>query len=253
MKSTKISKKTTPKRVPTKTTIQWASPSGKLVSEDSLMKLTKAELVGMLSEYRQVITTTNNNAEYWFGLLREIGEAIGTPAFTNDDGLFNDIVLFDKLPSLVSEYSKYNSKPLVKNVNTSEHENVLMELNRTELIQSSLAWYETARLHAENETFYYNLLKEIGNVIGKSAFKCDDGSYSDTVLTTKLPELVKDLVGATEYLNEECKHITKSSTISADEFILHAQGIPSKYKFHSLLNDLKETSGHLWSAIKRQF
>ena len=62
-------------------------------------------------------------------------------------------------------------------------------------------WMDAACEYAKNADYYRGLLVECGEQIGKSAYKCDDGSYSEDVLCAKIPELVKELIHDLKWQN----------------------------------------------------
>lgn len=53
-------------------------------------------------------------------------------------------------------------------------------------------WIDSAAMFHRNECYYRDLLDEIGSLLGPGAHTCDDGSFSESVLRAKLPELVRD-------------------------------------------------------------
>jgi hypothetical protein len=55
------------------------------------------------------------------------------------------------------------------------------------------AWEDTAFQEAGNTQYYRDLVVQIGEMLGPEAKTADDGSYMDTVLCAKVPELVEKL------------------------------------------------------------
>lgn len=64
------------------------------------------------------------------------------------------------------------------------------------------AWYDTAAQHARNEEFYRELLVKCGEIIGHSAYVCDDGSVSEDVLCAKILQLVDELLAKTYRIDQ---------------------------------------------------
>lgn len=58
------------------------------------------------------------------------------------------------------------------------------------------AWMDTAAQNQRNTDYYRDLLVRCGKAIGDRAYTCDDGSRSEDVLCTKIPEIVE-----TDYVN----------------------------------------------------
>lgn len=63
-------------------------------------------------------------------------------------------------------------------------------------------WQEIAEQHYRNETFYRDLLMQIGAILGPEAHRADDGSVSDEPLCAKLPEVVRNLVKDREIMQQ---------------------------------------------------
>jgi hypothetical protein len=51
-------------------------------------------------------------------------------------------------------------------------------------------WINAAAMHHRNEEYYRGLLDQIGAALGTEAYTSDDGSMQDSVLRSKVPELV---------------------------------------------------------------
>jgi len=64
---------------------------------------------------------------------------------------------------------------------------------RREAERRARMWQETAAQFCTNESYYRDLLDQIGAHIGEAAFTADDGSKPGGVVRAKLPELVADL------------------------------------------------------------
>lgn len=76
-----------------------------------------------------------------------------------------------------------------------ETENIEMDVVLAESVAKRICnWMETAAIYSRNVEYYRGLLIKCGEIIGDSAYICDDGSKSEDVLCAKIPELVKDLV-----------------------------------------------------------
>ena len=58
-------------------------------------------------------------------------------------------------------------------------------------------WEETARQCQRNYEWYRGLLEQIGEMLGEEVFICDDGSKSQDMLISKIPEIVKKRLGKT--------------------------------------------------------
>lgn len=54
-------------------------------------------------------------------------------------------------------------------------------------------WRDTATMMSRNADFYHDIVKQVGEILGKEAYTSDDGSVQDSVLALKVPELVKAL------------------------------------------------------------
>lgn len=54
-------------------------------------------------------------------------------------------------------------------------------------------WRDTAVMMSNNADFYRDIVKQVGEILGKEAYTSDDGSVQDSVLALKVPELVKTL------------------------------------------------------------
>lgn len=52
-------------------------------------------------------------------------------------------------------------------------------------------WIETAKQESRNVEWYRTLIDSIGMMFGEAAKTCDDGTVSDSILRSKVPELVK--------------------------------------------------------------
>lgn len=57
-------------------------------------------------------------------------------------------------------------------------------------------WAETAAMFSRNEDYYRGLLDEIAEALGPEAYTADDGSISDEPIRAKLPDLVRQRLGA---------------------------------------------------------
>jgi hypothetical protein len=58
------------------------------------------------------------------------------------------------------------------------------------------AWMDTAAFHANNEEFYRNLIDQCVDSLGpvkEQAFRCDDGSISESPLRLSVPSCVAEL------------------------------------------------------------
>lgn len=60
------------------------------------------------------------------------------------------------------------------------------------------AWIETAAQNQRNADYYRGLLEKCGEIIGDRAYECDDGTKSQDVLCSKIPEII-----ANDYVNGE--------------------------------------------------
>ena len=54
------------------------------------------------------------------------------------------------------------------------------------------AWMDTASQNQGNADYYRRLLIRCGEIIGDRAYVCEDGSKSDTVLCSKIPEIIAE-------------------------------------------------------------
>jgi len=59
-------------------------------------------------------------------------------------------------------------------------------------------WMKTASEHQTNTEYYRDLLEKCGKSIGESAYVCDDGTKSESVLCAKIPELVEGLLNQSD-------------------------------------------------------
>ncbi len=75
---------------------------------------------------------------------------------------------------------------------------IFLEGRSSRLRDIAKAWYESAKFHHVNETYYKTICEEIGKLIGKEAFTDDVGGVHEDVFACKLPGLVKKLVEAKE-------------------------------------------------------
>jgi len=56
-----------------------------------------------------------------------------------------------------------------------------------------LTWKDLAVHMSNNSDYYRGLLDEIGDLFGRDAYTCDDGSLSEDILRAKVPELVRNM------------------------------------------------------------
>lgn len=67
----------------------------------------------------------------------------------------------------------------------------LLEWKLAEAQRLAKGWEATAFQEAGNTQYYRNLVIKIGEMLGDEAKTADDGSFMDTVLCDKVPELVE--------------------------------------------------------------
>ncbi len=61
-----------------------------------------------------------------------------------------------------------------------------------ELERQVEGWAESAAMFHTGQTFYHNIVIQIGEMFGHPAYVSDDGSVQSQVLALKVPELVKE-------------------------------------------------------------
>ncbi len=59
-------------------------------------------------------------------------------------------------------------------------------------------WMETAAQNQRNANYYRHLLVQCGQSIGVRSYTCDDGTLSNEVLCTKIPEII-----ANDYIHSD--------------------------------------------------
>jgi hypothetical protein len=67
------------------------------------------------------------------------------------------------------------------------------------------AWKETAEQHCRNETFYRNLLVDVGELFGDAAKTQDDGGICEDVLALKVKECVMSLKSERDALKADAE------------------------------------------------
>lgn len=78
-------------------------------------------------------------------------------------------------------------------------ESRVMDAGLAEVIAEKIAgWMQTAAQNQRNTDYYRGLLESCGKIIGDRAFTCDDGSKSESVLCSKIPEII-----ANDYVHGE--------------------------------------------------
>jgi hypothetical protein len=59
-----------------------------------------------------------------------------------------------------------------------------------EAVRERDGWINAAAMHHRNEEYYRGLVDKIGEMLGPEAYTADDGTVLDSVLRSKVPELV---------------------------------------------------------------
>lgn len=90
------------------------------------------------------------------------------------------------------EHDEHNFKLILQALATTRAAAVEAQREHIEALERERdAWAETARQHCNNEFFYRDLVREIGELFGVAAKTSDDGSIQQDVLALKVPELVR--------------------------------------------------------------
>jgi hypothetical protein len=77
--------------------------------------------------------------------------------------------------------------------------------HRMDALDEATMWEESAKEFSRNVDYYQSLIDLTAVHFGGDAFKCDDGTTSDSVLRAKIPEMV----GQLKEQNTELKHRVK--------------------------------------------